>query len=61
MYRCEECLELFSEPIIHETTYESYYGILHQFDSRTHLELLLCPCCGSSEIEKVEEENEYIE
>lgn len=60
MYRCNECLELFSEPIVHETTYESYYGILHQFDSRTRLELELCPCCGSEDIEEVEEkEDEY--
>lgn len=59
MYRCYECLKLFEEPIVHETTYESYYGISHQFDSSTSLKLILCPCCGSDNIEKMEEENEY--
>ena len=61
MYRCIECLELFSEPDIYETSYESYYGVLCQFDNTTKLELHLCPCCGSEDIEEVEEDYEYSE
>jgi len=58
MFRCNECLELFEEPTIHETTFENFLGISDQFSSRTYLKLELCPECGSDDIEEIEESEE---
>lgn len=58
MYRCDECLEMFEEPIIHETTWESYYGVASEFSNGTYLRLELCPYCGSDVIEEIEKEEE---
>ena len=58
MYRCNDCLELFDEPNIYETTYESYLGISHLFANNTYLQLHLCPYCGSEDIEEGKEEEE---
>lgn len=65
MYKCYNCEETFNEPIIEKTTYESYYGVSSEFNSRTPLNLSMCPYCGSESIfdpnlEREEnEENEF--
>ena len=58
MYRCNECLEIFEEPIIHETSYEYFYGVASEFPNSTYLRLELCPVCGSECLEEVESEEE---
>lgn len=65
MYYCEDCGEIFEEPQIKHTTYESYYGVWSDFSSHTPLDLKLCPSCGSDNLspyeydyEEEEEEND---
>lgn len=54
-YKCRDCGEIFDEPRVKQTTYESYYGA--PFESRTPLTLWLCPACG----EEVDEDDEVNE
>lgn len=54
--RCNECGSLFEEPRIYKTSYEAYYGVACDFSNSTPLELRLCPECGESDIEEINEE-----
>lgn len=56
MIKCLECREVFREPLIYETSYESYYGISSDFSTSTYLKLELCPACGSECVEEIKEE-----
>lgn len=57
-YICNECGERFDEPEIESTTYEDYYGVGSEFIGKTHLEVEICPYCGSEDIDEVDDEEE---
>lgn len=53
-YKCCECGYVFSEEEAGEikTTYESYCGVSSEFHDSHPFTYLVCPYCGSDEIEE---------
>lgn len=58
MYICNNCEHEFDNPIVKNTTYESFYGVAGMFPNSTPMELYLCPWCGSDDFELNDEETE---
>lgn len=59
MYQCENCKELFDEPKIIISSYESELGLLNEFMSITPRNIYVCPYCSSENfIERREDEME---
>ena len=56
MYKCEVCGKEFEEPKWKRICFEQEYGVSNLFDSRTYTNVQVCPHCGESEIEEIEEE-----
>ena len=46
MYRCPECGRTFEEPVHEEVCWEDFYGVGHEFFSRTYGTVTTCPYCG---------------
>lgn len=58
IYKCLNCGSIFDEPNTIFTTYESYYGVSDLFYNSTSMELDVCPCCDSDDIDEFDEECE---
>lgn len=58
MWKCLNCGRKFDEPAEQRTTYEAYYGVSSEFSNHTSMTLLVCPYCGSDDIDEYEEEEE---
>jgi methionyl-tRNA synthetase len=48
-YLCSNCLKIFDEPKIRETTKEYYFGVGSDFVGKTPFYQQLCPYCDSDE------------
>lgn len=59
MWECRNCDCTFEEPMVFQTTYESFYGIETLFTNCTPLEIYVCPHCGDEDIQEMKEEIEY--
>lgn len=58
MWICNDCKSEFEEPEEMEDTYENFYGVSSMFPSSNTYKYDACPCCGSDDIEEVEEDDE---
>ena len=57
-YECEDCGEIFDEPVEAMVDLEEEYGVGGQFGGH-HSEIWnVCPNCGSSEYHEIPEEEE---
>ena len=59
MYRCLNCKKTFDKPLLYETTYEKYFGVVSEFDSYTNMQYEVCPYCENEEFYKVERRVKY--
>ena len=59
MWTCDNCGKSFDEPRELTTTYEDYYGVGSEFDSKTWMTYGVCPYCGCEDItEECDDEEE---
>ena len=50
---CNNCKYEFDEPRKKRTSYEAEYGVSHLFPSSTICDVMVCPMCGSDDIEEL--------
>ena len=55
MYYCQNCYSEFEEPERKKECFETFYGVDNLFNDRNYFDMLICPTCGSDDIEEMKE------
>ena len=54
MYYCKNCYKEFEQPERKKECFEDFYGVSHLFHDRNYFDMLICPVCGSDDIEEMQ-------
>ncbi|MGI6607531.1 MAG: hypothetical protein ACOX1F_00930 [Erysipelotrichaceae bacterium] len=53
IYKCNKCGKYFDECATEKSTFESEYGLTHEFNTSTTCYLDVCPHCNSDDFHEV--------
>ncbi len=55
MWECNDCYNEFEKPIFKKIEFEKEFGITQLFQTSHQVNMEICPICGSSNIEEMQE------
>lgn len=55
MYKCNNCRSEFEEPSTKNIIAEEHLGISNLFQTRTRLDIDVCPNCGDEDLEEIQQ------